>query len=185
MQRYSLELGQWEHWIECTRTLLTHIDKRPATLIGDTLYWPTRNIYIIAFNNKTTTLSYLEWPHETDDILIRNLHIIQGHGGGIGLVFIRNFTLHMWSSGRSSTGDHEWTPHNNVNLATLLSLDTSFPYHGEHAAKLLCAFEDKDRVIVRVKEGVFQLDFSNMQCKKFYCASNISCTLIPYSVTPG
>ena len=106
------------------------------------------------------------------------------HGGGVGLAVIMGFTLQTWSSARSSAGDYDWTPHSNVNLATILALDTSFPCHGKHVVRLLCVFEDRDMVIVWSKEGVFQLDLSNMWWKKFYRIKS-GCTLFSYSVPSG
>lgn len=162
VKRYSSELGGWEDLINHTQ-MMEHVDNMPATLIGDILYWPTKYRYIIAFNNITMRLSYVKVLHTTDDIFRRNLYIVKMHGGGVGRAVIIGFTLQMWSSARSSAGDYDWTPHSNVNLAAILALDTSFPCHGKHVLRLLCAFEDRDMVIVWAKEGVFQLDVSNMR----------------------
>ena len=71
-------------------------------------------------------LYYVECPQQTNDIYRRNLHIIRGHNAGVGLGAVRDSILQMWYSTRSSTGDHAWTPHRNVDLATFLGLDTSF-----------------------------------------------------------
>ena len=97
---------------------------------------------------------------------------------------VRGFTLQTWCSTRSLTGDHAWTPHRNVDMATLLALETSLPYHWKHTVKILCAFEDRDIVVVRAKEGVFQIVISTMPWKKLSLA-NVSCTLYPYTMTPG
>jgi hypothetical protein len=84
------------------------------------------------------------------------MHIIKGHGGGVVLAVIRYFTLHLWSSSeRSSTGTHTWKPHIIVNLATLLSLDTSFPYCAKFGVRILCTIDDRDIVVLWAKEGVF------------------------------
>src|SRR5664279_4125838 len=145
---------------------MSEIDNRPATLIGDILYWPMKSNYIIAFDNVTRDLYYVECPRETHDIFRRNLHIIKGHNGGVGLVVVRGFTLQTCCSVRSSIVNHAWTPHRNVDLTTLLALDTSFPYLWNYVVKILCAFEDKYIMVVRAKEGVFQLDISTMLWKK-------------------
>ena len=97
---------------------------------------------------------------------------------------VRGFTLQTWCSTRSLTGDHAWTPHRNVDMATLLALDTSFPYHFKHPVKILYALEDTYTVVVRAKEGVFQLDISTMLWRKLHI-DNVSFTLYPYSFTPG
>ena len=164
--------------------MLAEIDHRLATLIGDLLYWLTKSRYIIAFDNVKRDLNYVECPDETHDIFRRNLHIIKWHNGGVGLAVIRDFNLQMWSSEISCTCAHAWKPHRVVILATVLALDTSFPYHGKHAVRLLCIFEDKDELVVWAKEGVFQLDMSNWQWRK-YNSARCWCTLHPYSVRPG
>ena len=58
-------------------------------------------------------------------------------------------------------------PHTKLELDTLLGLDTSLPYHGKYAIRLLCAFEDRNMLVVRAKEGAFQLDVSSLEWKKF------------------
>jgi hypothetical protein len=68
-----------------------------------------------------------------------------------------------------------------VNLATLLSLDTSFLYRAKFGVRILCTIEDKDIVVLWAKKGVFQLDCSNMKWKKSYRA-NYGCTWYPCSM---
>ena len=182
--RYSVESGAWEYLTEST-PMLAEIDHRPATVICDILYWPTKSRYIIALDNAKKSLKYIECPDETHDIFRLNLHIFKGHNGDVALAVIRYFTLQTWSSTRSSAGDHvSWTHHINVELDTLLALGKSFPYHGKYAVRLLCIFKDRDVLVVRVKEGVFQLDMSNWQWKTYNSARRW-CTLHPYSVRPG
>ena len=183
VHRYSSVLGVWENWRD-SAAVKADIDNRPATIIGDIFYWPTKSNYIIAFNNQEKKLKQIECPQETQGIFRRNLHIIQGHGGGVGLVGIRDFTLLTWSSAISSSGDHEWTCHTEVNLATLLALDTTFPYKGRHALRLLCTIEDTYMVVVWAKEGVFQIDLSNMKWKRF-SGTTYYFPLYPYTVPPG
>jgi hypothetical protein len=43
----------------------------------------------------------------------------------------------------------------NIELDTLLTLDTSFPYDGKYAVRLLCVFKDRDMLVVLSKEGAF------------------------------
>jgi hypothetical protein len=152
--------------------------------MGGILYWPRKSRYIISFNNAERVLKYIKCPHQTHDIFRCNLHIFKGHNGDVAFAVIRGFTLEMWSSARSSTGAHSWMHNLNVKLDTLLALDTSFPHHRKYAVRLLCVFEDIDMLVVRSKEGVFQLDISNMQWKKYNSAKRW-CTIYPYSVTSG
>jgi hypothetical protein len=43
----------------------------------------------------------------------------------------------------------------NIELDTLLTLNTSFPYAWKYAVRLLCVFEDRDMLVVLAKEGAF------------------------------
>ena len=99
MWRYSSEFRKWEDyaWLEPTGTM-SLVDEMPATLIGDFLYWRMISMYIIALNNSTRVLKYVKCPQETDDIARHNLHIIKGHGGGVGIAASRDFNLHTWFS---------------------------------------------------------------------------------------
>ena len=67
VMRYSSDLEEWEPWVGST-AMMAEIDKRPATLIGDILYWLTKSNYIIAFDNLSRVLYYVECPWQTDDI---------------------------------------------------------------------------------------------------------------------
>ena len=95
---------------------MADIDNRPATLVGGILYWPTKSRYIIVFDIVKRDMNYVECPNETHDIFRRNLHIIKGHNGGVGLAVIRDFNLQTWSSEISLTGAQAWKPHRVVNL---------------------------------------------------------------------
>ena len=117
------------------------------------------------------SLYYVECPHETHDIVRHNLHIIRGHNGDVGIAVIRGFGLQTWCSARSSTGNDEWIPHSNVNLASILALDTSSALCKIYAVRLLCAVENKYMVIVEAVDGVFQLDISNMQWNKLHLSN--------------
>jgi hypothetical protein len=170
VQRFSSELGEWENWMRRFWVEELVYNDMSATLIEDTLYWLAKTRYLIAFNNATRKLSYVLCPHMTPDRFNDNIHIIKEHGGQVGLAVFRCFTLETWSSSeRSSTSNPEWTPHSNVNLATLLGIDTLFPFHGKRAVRILCAFEDKDMVVVWTNEGVFQLDLHSAMEKVPSC----------------
>ena len=124
-------------------------------------------------------------PHETHDISRRNFVITKGHNGDVALAVIRDFSLNTWSSARSSTGKWEaWVPHIKVELDILLGLDKSWASGGKDAVRLLCAFEDREMVVIWAKEGVFELDLSSMKSKKFRSRKRW-CTLHPYIMTPG
>jgi hypothetical protein len=65
-----------------------------ATLTGEVLYWVTAYENIIAIDNTTKALYYVQCPQETyDDILNHKLHAIKGKNGGVGLAVMRGFTL--------------------------------------------------------------------------------------------
>ena len=94
--------------------MMAEIDKRPATLIGDILYWPTKFNYIIAFDNLSRVMYYVECPRQTHNIQRGNLHIIKEHNGGVRLVVLRYFNPQMWCSARLSLGIYAWTLHRDV-----------------------------------------------------------------------
>jgi hypothetical protein len=77
IQRYSSELGVWEIKFE-EIDMLEEIYNRPATLIGDILYWPMKTRYIISFDNMMRCLKYIECPYETHNVFRQNLHIFKG-----------------------------------------------------------------------------------------------------------
>jgi hypothetical protein len=154
--------------------MLEEVDNRPATLIGDILYWPMKSRYIISFDNVMRRLKYIE----THNVFRQNLHIFKGHNGDVALAIIVGFTLETWSTARSSTNAHSWICQLNIELDTLLTLDTSFPYARKYVVRLLCVFEDGDMLIVQAKEGAFQLEISNMQWKSIILL-NVGALYIP------
>jgi hypothetical protein len=42
-----------------------------------------------------------------------------------------------------------------LNWIFSLPFDTSFPYDGKYAVRLLCVFEDRDMLVELAKEGAF------------------------------
>jgi hypothetical protein len=130
-------------------------------------------------------LYYVQCPQETpDDILNRRLHTIKGKNGGVGLAVLRGFTLQTWCGVRSSAIDYVWILKREVDLSNLLVLDTSLSYDGRYKPKILCVCEDRDILVVRVKNVVCQLNINNYQWKKIYGDLD-SCTIYPFTMVPG
>jgi hypothetical protein len=156
--RYSSETRRWDSVaaipsieVACGRA------SSPVTLIGDVLYWVRTYENIIVFDNTTKALYYVQCPQEThDDILNDKLHTIKGKNGGVDLAVMRGFTLLTWCSVRSSSVDHVWILEREVDLSNLLVLDKSLSYDGRCKPKILCACEDRDILVVRVKNVVYQ-----------------------------
>ena len=141
---YSSETRRWDSIAAMPMIAMACVHaSSPATLIGDVLYWVTTYEYIIAFDNTTKALYYVQCPQEThDDISNGRLRTIKVQNGGVGLAVIRGFTLRTWCSVRSSTGDHVWILDREVDLSNLLVLDTSLSYDGTCKPKILCTCED-------------------------------------------
>jgi len=96
------------------------------------------------------------------------LHTIKGLNGGIGLSLLRGSTLQCWGSVISTEGDHVWSLDREIDLSSLLGCGTSLLYDDRFKQKILCACEDRDILVIRMNDGVFQLDIRNYKCKKIY-----------------
>jgi hypothetical protein len=183
LMRYSSETRIWDSIVAmpsievaCVRasSLASH---RGCFILGNDIW------NIIAFDNTTKALYYLQCPQEThDDILNHRLHTISNVG--VGLAVLRGFTLWTWCSVRSSAIDHVWIPEREVNLSNLLILDTSLSYDGRCKPKILCACEDRDILVVKVNNIVYQLNIKNYQWKNIYGDLD-SCTIYPFTMVPG
>ena len=99
--------------------------------------------YILAFDNTTNALYYVNCPEETHvDLHKCRVHTIKGHNGDLVLAVVKGYTLRTWYSVRSVPGDHVWSLHREIDLSKLISLDTSLPYNGTCIEKILCTCED-------------------------------------------
>ena len=117
-----------------------------------------------AFNNTTKALYYVNCPEETHvDLQKCRVHTIKGQNGDLGIVVLKGYTFQTWYSVRSVPGDHVWSPHREIDLSKLFLLDTSLPYNGTCVQKILCTCEDTETLVIRMKEGVFQLSVNNYQ----------------------
>ena len=96
VKRCSSDLGLWESWTAFTAKM-AEIDLRLTTLIRAILYWPTKSNYIIMFGNVSMYIYYVEC---TQQQMIYIGEIFTDLAG------VRAFTLQMWYSTRSSSGDH-------------------------------------------------------------------------------
>ena len=184
---YSSETRRWDLIAAIPVVPMARVHaSSPATLIGDVLYRVTTYKYIIAFDNTTKALYYVQCPQEThDDISNRRLHTFKGQNGGVGLAVIRGFTLRTWCRVRPSAGDHDvWILDREVDLSNLLVLDTSLSYDRRCKTKILCACEDRAILVIRVKKVVFQLDINSYKWKKIY-GSLDTCTVYPFTMIPG
>jgi hypothetical protein len=141
--RYSSETRRWGSIAAMPSTKVACVlASSPTTLIGDVFYWVTTYENIIAFDNTTKAMYYVQCPQEThDDILNCSVHTIKRKNGGVGLAVLRGFTLRTWCSVRSSSVDHVWILERAVDLSNLLLLDMSLSYDGRCKPKILCACE--------------------------------------------
>jgi hypothetical protein len=183
--RYSSETCRWDSIVAMPSIEVACVRaSSPATLIGDVLYWVTTYENIIVFDNTPKAPYYVQCPQEThDDILNHRLHTFKGKNGGVCLAVLRVFTLRTWCSVRSSAIDHVWILEREVDLSNFLVLDMSLSYDGRCKPKILCACEDRDILVVRVKNVVYPLNIKNYRWKKIYGYLD-SCTIYPFTMEP-
>jgi hypothetical protein len=183
---YLSEAGEWSNLVSApipnpsqTQILnglglvlfCTRVSAMPPVLVGNSLYWNLINFSpsILEFDLEKQSLAVLQVPL---DVLDDNFTAIRADGGGLGLLYVSNFTAKLWERKTDCHGVASWMLDTTVELDKLLSLDSE--KKREFRDIMLLGFaEENNAVFLRTFMGLLEIQLPSLQ---FKILSNTSIT---------
>ena len=152
----------------CVLPSLSYVEFRPGTIVGNVMYWVMSVNHLFSFNMIDSSMSYIEQPHEVDTILRRNVHVMKIRNHELGVAAVINFEMRIWRMEADLDETICWIPHKVIQLQRIISFPRTTPLCWKPKAILLHVFEDREMVIVRTADGVYEVDICNEAGRKLF-----------------
>ncbi|EMS64222.1 hypothetical protein TRIUR3_25485 [Triticum urartu] len=174
---YSSETGMWGNLI--STTIPSGLDSRlyyifditvstVPMLVGHYLYWTLTDCssIILQFDLEKQSLALIRMP---DFAYEAHIMVIRADGGGLGFLFVADYTIQLWKRKISCNGVASWWLEKTIELDKLLSLN---PKKG--SIMVLGFAEENNMVFLRTFIGLFALQLQSLQFKKLSKTESIS-----------
>jgi hypothetical protein len=162
---YSSETGIWGNHISTESPYELSGDAgRPATLVGNALYWLSDGDGIVKFDLDGQSIAMITGPPVTDDILWQDNRIIFNEDGALGSAVLSFPHLQMWRRNVNSQGVATWMPWKTIEMHTMLGL----PSEIGGRKWMMGHVDDSDVVFLRMGKTVYMVQLKSMQSRKVY-----------------
>ncbi|CAM0947726.1 unnamed protein product [Alopecurus aequalis] len=148
---------------------------KPARLVGNSLYWTFSGRFVgfLEFDLERQNLTMIPVPV---DVYAKaknwDFMVIQAEGGGLGLLFLSDFTAQLWKRTTGGDGVASWVLGRTIEPGELLSLNLVKKMLQPH---LLGFADDNNVVFLRtISGGLFIIHLESLQFKKLSGRSPIS-----------
>uniref|UniRef100_A0ACD5V8V9 Uncharacterized protein n=3 Tax=Avena sativa TaxID=4498 RepID=A0ACD5V8V9_AVESA len=164
---YSSETGLWGDLISTPIPLepnsVVSAIRDPAVLVGDSLYWQLIGFStsILEFDFEKQSLAVIQVPVDESEYE-NNFKVIRADGGGLGFMFVSNFTAQLWERNIDCDGVASWVLGRTIELDKLLSLDSEV----EDDILILGFAEENNMVFLWTESGSFMVQLQSLQFKK-------------------
>ncbi|KAM3295723.1 hypothetical protein ACQJBY_038176 [Aegilops geniculata] len=152
----------------------SRMDFTMGVLVGHSLYW--------LFNDRSAAAEILDGILEFDlerqilavkpvpmDIPKKNIYqfqVMRADGGGLGILFLSNFSAQLWKMETDSDSVASWVLGRTVELDKLLSLNTK---EEEEESLIMQGFAEYNNVVfLRTHTNLFMIHLESLQFKKVY-----------------
>jgi hypothetical protein len=106
---YSSQTATWGERVSIpTPSPQCEHNEEPGALVGGALYWLLGESSMLEFQLGDQRLALVDRPPETFSVYKRNVHVVRSEGGELGLVAVKNFSLHFWAREADFDGSAEW-----------------------------------------------------------------------------
>ncbi|KAK1605672.1 hypothetical protein QYE76_029345 [Lolium multiflorum] len=173
---YSSETGLWGDIISTPVAVKTNplarrfpalgrhiVSPEHAVLVGDSLYWQLTGweSRILEFDLENQSLAVIRVPL---DVLYDGgtFTITRAAGGGLGFLFVSEFTAQVWERNIGCDGVASWALVTTTDLDKLLSLVPKLHYNIE----ILGFAEENNVVFMMTARGVFAVQLHSLQFKR-------------------
>uniref|UniRef100_A0ACD5TBS1 Uncharacterized protein n=1 Tax=Avena sativa TaxID=4498 RepID=A0ACD5TBS1_AVESA len=164
---YSSETGLWGDLISTPIPLepdfVVCAIRDPAVLVGDSLYWQLSGFStsILEFDFENQSLAVIRVPVNESEYE-NNFKVIRADGGGLGFMFVSNFTAQLWKRNIDCDGVASWVLGRTIELDKLLSLDSEV----EDDILILGFAEENNMVFLWTESSSFMVQLQSLQFKK-------------------
>ncbi|KAK1644517.1 hypothetical protein QYE76_062322 [Lolium multiflorum] len=160
---YSSETGIWGNLI--LTEVRCEISRKPAILVGNSLYWLCKGDDILEFDLGEHSLSVIRGLPVTNDILFKNRQVIRAEHGAIGYAILSYPHFQMWQREVNGHGGVTWVPWKTIEMHSILELP---PLTEEVVALLLGYDDDSDVIFLSVSGNTYMVQLKSMQSTKLY-----------------
>jgi hypothetical protein len=162
---YSSETGIWGNHISTEPPYESVGDAgRPATLVGNALYWLSDEYGIVEFDLDGQSIAVITGPPITDGIVCQNNWIIFDNDGALGSAILSFSHFQMWRRNVNSQGVATWVVWKTIEMHTILGL----PSEVDGRKWLMGHVDNIDVVFLVVGNSVYMVQLKSMQSRKLY-----------------
>ncbi|CAM0953430.1 unnamed protein product [Alopecurus aequalis] len=160
---YSADANLWgdiismqlSHKAYMMRFTFDNLILNPGVLVGDSLYRELDISGILEFDLKRKSLDVIRVPVI---MYIDRFSVIRDEGGGLGFLYLIDFTAQLWRRKTDSDGVASWVLGRTIELDNLLSLDPN-----QHVRILVQGFaEENNLVFLSTVIGLFLVQLQSL-----------------------
>uniref|UniRef100_A0ACD5Z800 Uncharacterized protein n=1 Tax=Avena sativa TaxID=4498 RepID=A0ACD5Z800_AVESA len=167
---YSSETGVWSNFVSTPLPpedpalgypTMISMDME-AVLAEDCLYWRLTDSYgsILEFDLGRQRMAVIPVPGEFDRIDC--FRVMRADGGGLGLIFLSDFSAQLWKRNTDSDGVTSWVLGRTIEMDKLLHLDPE-----ERGTLMIVGYaEDNNVALLWTIGGLFMISLDSSQFKK-------------------
>ncbi|CAM0953431.1 unnamed protein product [Alopecurus aequalis] len=146
---------QLSHKAYMMRFTFDNLILNPGVLVGDSLYRELDISGILEFDLKRKSLDVIRVPVI---MYIDRFSVIRDEGGGLGFLYLIDFTAQLWRRKTDSDGVASWVLGRTIELDNLLSLDPN-----QHVRILVQGFaEENNLVFLSTVIGLFLVQLQSL-----------------------
>ncbi|CAM0947656.1 unnamed protein product [Alopecurus aequalis] len=136
----------------------------PAVLVGDCLYWRLTgsSSSILEFDLGSHSLAVIPVPVDLHADKIGNFRVVRADGGGLGFLFLSEFSAQLWKRNTGSDGVASWVLGRTIEMDKLLSLVPE-----ERGTLMIVGYaEDNNMALLWTVGGLFTISLESSHFTK-------------------
>ncbi|KAF7082912.1 hypothetical protein CFC21_086745 [Triticum aestivum] len=144
-----------------------------SVLVGHSLYWlltdTSAETYtldvILQFDLERQILAVIPVPMDIANNCISRFQVMRAEGGGLGILFLSNFSAQLWKTETDSDGVASWVLGRTIELDKLLPMNPKKKTRGPPL--MIRGFAEYNNVLfIRTPAGFFMLQLESLQFKE-------------------
>ncbi|KAF7082909.1 hypothetical protein CFC21_086743 [Triticum aestivum] len=183
---YSSETGIWGNLMATPLPPMpsSSMDEHPTmigiwftigVLVGHSIYWLLTDTSaetsmldgILEFDLETQILAVIPVPTDIANNCISRFQVMRAEGGGLGILFLSNFSAQLWKMETDSNGVASWVLGRTIELDKLLPMNPKKKKRGPPL--MIRGFAEYNNVLfIRTPAGFFTLQLESLEFKELF-----------------